>query len=61
MERATLRASDSFSIIPSLPGLMGTPARRAHSRARFLSPIFLMAEAGGPMNLILQLSQISAK
>ena len=47
--------------MPSLPGVMGTPALRAVARAVFLSPIARMAAAGGPMNLMLQLAQTSAK
>ena len=34
---------------------------RARLRAATLSPVACMASAGGPMNLMLQLSQISAK
>jgi hypothetical protein len=56
-----LIASVSFSITPSLPGVTGTPALRAAARAAFLSPIARIAAEGGPINLILQLSQTSAK
>ena len=59
--RATLRASASLSTGPSLPGTIGTPALRMVSRAATLSPMARMAELGGPMNLMLQFSQTSAK
>jgi hypothetical protein len=61
MRRATFIASSSVSTMPSLPGVIETPAFRAQARAEFLSPIACIALAGGPMNLILQLSQTSAK
>ena len=58
---ATRSASSSVSTTPSLPGVMGTPALRAASRAAFLSPIVRMAAGGGPMNRMLQDAQTSAK
>jgi hypothetical protein len=39
----------------------GTPALRAVARAMFLSPIARIASLLGPMNLMWQLSQTSAK
>ena len=58
---ATFIAVLSSATIPSLPGVTGTPALRAHVRAMSLSPIFWITSAGGPINLILQLSTTSAK
>jgi hypothetical protein len=46
---------------PSLPGMIGTPAFLAVSRARDLSPIRRMARAGGPMKVRLHSPTISAK
>ncbi len=47
-------------MMPSEPGVTGTPAARAVARAVFLSPIMEMTLALGPMNLILHLSHTSA-
>ena len=59
--RAAARASPSLAISPSVPGVTGTPYLVAVARAVFLSPMARINSAEGPMNLILQLSQISAK
>ena len=45
----------------SEPGVVGTPLASAVARAVALSPIIEITFAEGPMNWILQLSQISAK
>jgi hypothetical protein len=48
-------------MVPLLPGVTGTPALRAVSRATALSPMARIEAGFGPMNLILQLSHTSAK
>ena len=48
-------------MMPSEPGVTGTPNFVAVARAVFLSPIMLITSAEGPMNLILHSLQISAK
>ena len=46
---------------PSLPGSTGTPAFFIARRARALSPISRMTFGYGPMNLMWQASQTSAR
>ena len=58
---ATASASSGVFTTPSLPGVTGTPARFMISRARDLSPMSRMFSGDGPMNVIPQSSQISAK
>ncbi len=43
------------------PGTTGTPAAAISSRARALAPIASIAAAEGPINLMPEVSQISAK
>ena len=54
-------AFSSSSSTPGEPGVTGTPAFCIVFRARLLSPIMRMACGPGPMNLMLQASQISAR
>ena len=54
-------ASSSVSITPPEPGVMGTPALRMVSRAQALSPIARICSGVGPIKVMLQLLQISAK
>ena len=53
-------ARSSSSSTPGEPGSTATPALIIALRARLLSPMRRIAGAGGPMNVILQASQISA-
>ena len=46
---------------PGEPGMVGTPAFTIVFLASLLSPIWRMAWGPGPMNLMLQASQISAR
>ena len=43
-----------------VPGTIGTPALAINSRARVLEPIASIAEAGGPMKVILASSSAAA-
>ena len=61
MSLATLSAFSSLSIGPSLPGSIGTPAFFITRRARALSPIRRITCGSGPMNLMWQASQTSAR
>ena len=61
MSFAILMALSSLSIGPSLPGRMGTPALRITRRARALSAISRMTWGSGPMNLMWQAAQTSAR
>jgi tripartite-type tricarboxylate transporter receptor subunit TctC len=54
-------ASPTVLTTPSLPGTTGTPAFFIVSLASDLSPIALIISAVGPMNLIPEVVQISAK
>jgi hypothetical protein len=56
-----LTAFSSSSITPGEPGMTGTPARAIVFFARLLSPMSRIACGPGPMNLMLQASQISAR
>jgi hypothetical protein len=58
---ATSVASSTLLTAPSLPGMIGTPAAFAVSRARALSPMRRMASGGGPMNVSRHSPTISAK
>ena len=58
---ATLSAFSSPSTGPSLPGRIGTPAFFIARRARALSPSRRMTFGAGPMNLMWQASQTSAR
>ena len=51
MRAATSRASSSDCTTPSLPGTVGTLARRAVSRARALSPIVAITCESGPTKI----------
>ena len=52
MSRATTSASAALSMMPSEPGVMGTPAAVIVARACALSPMSSMLSGDGPMNLI---------
>jgi hypothetical protein len=54
-------AFSSSSTTPGDPGITGTPAFIIAFFARLLSPIRRIAWGPGPMNLMLQASQISAR
>ena len=54
-------AFSSSSTLPFDPGTTGTPALIIAFLARLLSPIRRIACGPGPMNLMLQASQISAR
>ena len=56
---ATFNPSSRFSTMPSEPSMVGTPAFLAITFADALSPIWRMACAEGPTNLIPQLATIS--
>jgi hypothetical protein len=56
-----LEALSSLSTGPSLPGRIGTPAFFIARRARALSPSSRMTFGVGPMNLMWQASQTSAR
>jgi len=58
---ASFIASSADSIGSGDPGRIGTPAAVMVRRASTLSPIILMTSGLGPMNLMLQSSQIFAK
>ena len=58
---ATLRAWSSSSTTPGEPGTTGTPALIMAFLAWLLSPISRIAFGPGPMNLMRQASQISAR
>jgi hypothetical protein len=58
---ATLMASSSVEMSPSLPGVIGTPAFFMVSRAMALSPMARICSGPGPMKVMLQLLQTSAK
>ena len=58
---ANLSALSSVSVGPSLPGRIGTPAFFITRRARALSPIKRITCGSGPMNLMWQASQTSAR
>src|SRR5581483_4933951 len=59
--RAHSMASPSPASTPSEPGRIGTPAFFMAPRAFSFSPIRRVTSGGGPMNLMLQVSQTSAK
>ena len=59
--RAARTAFSSSSTTPGEPGITGTPALIMAFLARLLSPMSRMAWGPGPMNLMLQASQISAR
>src|SRR5438309_140557 len=59
--RAHSKASPSPARMPSDPGRIGTPAFFIAARAFSFSPIRRVISGGGPMNLILQVSETSAK
>ena len=59
--RAHSSASPSDATIPSDPGRMGTPAFFIAARAFSFSPINRVISGGGPMKVIPQVSQTSAK
>ena len=61
ISRAIRSASSSEEIGSELPGVIGKPAAFIARRASILSPIKRMTSGRGPMNLMLQASQISAK
>ena len=61
ISRASFKPSTSEVIGSGLPGSTGKPASSIARRASTLSPIKRMIFAGGPMNLMLQAAQISAK
>ena len=61
MSWATRTAFSSSSTTPCEPGTTGTPAFIMAFLARLLSPISRIAWGPGPMNLMLQASQISAR
>ena len=61
MSRAMRTACSSSSTTPGEPGTTGTPALIIAFLARLLSPISRIACGPGPMNLMLQASQISAR
>ena len=52
-------ASVTSGMISSLPGITGSFAFFISRLARFLSPMSLMTDAGGPINVTPELSQIS--
>ena len=58
---ATSCASSAVAITPSEPGRMGTLASFMAWRAFSFSPIRRVTSGGGPMNLILEARQTSAK
>ena len=58
---AILCASSSVSTGPSLPGRVLTPAFFIARRARDFSPINRITDGLGPMNLMWQASQTSAR
>ncbi len=58
---AILRASSILEIVPLLPGTIGTPAFSIAFLALLLSPIFKITSLDGPIKVILQDSQTSAK
>ncbi len=53
-------ASSAFSRLWSEPGITGMPALIMASRAWILSPIWVITEGEGPMNLIPRRAQTSA-
>src|SRR5208282_5932036 len=55
------RASSSEATTPSEPGRIGTPCCFMAARAFSFSPISRMTSGVGPMNLMWQVSQTSAK
>jgi hypothetical protein len=61
ISRAVRTAFSSSSRTPGDPGSTGTPALIIAFLARLLSPISRMAWGPGPMNLMWQASQISAR
>ncbi len=61
ISRASFKPSSSDVTASGLPGTTGKPASCITRRASILSPIMRITFADGPMNLMLQASQISAK
>ncbi len=61
MASASAWASSTPSSGPSLPGTTGAPACLAMERAWALSPMSRMASGDGPMKVMPQARQISAK
>ncbi len=59
--RAHSSASSAEAMMPSEPGRIGTPSFFMVARAFSFSPISRVTSGGGPMNLISEAWQTSAK
>jgi hypothetical protein len=60
ISRAKLRASSTSSTGPGVPGMIGTPTAVIAFLAAALSPMTRIWSAVGPMNVMLDASQVSA-